>query len=68
MFADEEGELKLNEDKYNEFLSIFEAASKDTPPYAGDLENEVYKGIVQKLRDFNPEDHVQKETEEAAAE
>jgi hypothetical protein len=48
-------------------LGIFETAGKDTPPYAGDMENEVYKGIVQKLRDFNPDDHVQKE-EEAAAE
>jgi len=40
-------------DKFNEILSVMEKSFTDAPVYAGDLENETYKMILQHIRDFN---------------
>ena len=36
-------------------MDVFEKAFAEgaTPPYAGDLENDTYKAILQAIRDFN---------------
>ena len=34
------------------------------PPFAGDLENATYTGILQSLRDFKPENFVEEEKEQ----
>lgn len=48
-------ETVLDEDRYNEVLSHFERAFKEAqPPFQGDLENETYKAILQKMRSFQP--------------
>ena len=49
-----------NETRFAEVTSIFERAANEGPPFAGDLENETYKAIVQKLRDFNPDEEEEK--------
>lgn len=42
-------------DKYNRIMNYFERAFKDgQPPFAGDLENETYKGILAKMKSFTP--------------
>ena len=42
-------------EKFSEVMEKFEAAYAEgaTPPFAGDLENEMYKAIMQSIRDFN---------------
>jgi hypothetical protein len=43
----------VDQEKVDSYLAIFEKAFRDgQPPYAGDLENETYKGILAKIRDF----------------
>ena len=45
----------VDEERFNILMSIFEKAFRDNqPPYQGDLENETYKMILAKLREFNP--------------
>ena len=47
---------ELDEDKYEAILSIFERAYKEpTPPFAGNLEDETYKSIVNRMRSFVPQ-------------
>ena len=47
---------ELDEDRYEQICSIFERAYKDPqPPFAGDLENETYKAIVNRMRSFVPQ-------------
>ena len=45
----------FNAEKFAEVVEIFERAYGEgaTPPFAGDLENELYKTILQSIRDFN---------------
>lgn len=60
---DDQGEQQIiiekvksfDETKYNLIVGIFEKAFRDNqPPFLGDLENENYKLILQKLREFVP--------------
>ena len=43
----------FNVEKFNEILDVMEKSFADAPAYAGDLENETYKTILQAIRDFN---------------
>ena len=46
---------ELDEEKYEQICFIFERAYKESqPPFAGDLENETYKSIVNRMRSFTP--------------
>ena len=46
---------ELDEDKYEAILTVFERAYKEpTPPFAGNLEDETYKSIVNRMRSFVP--------------
>ncbi len=50
----EQGEL--DEEHYEKILTIFERAYKEpTPPFAGNLEDETYKSIVNRMRSFVPQ-------------
>ena len=51
----EEGATELDEEKYEQIVGIFEKAYRDgAAPFAGDLENETYKAIVNRMRAFVP--------------
>lgn len=54
--------------RFEEFAGFFEKSFKETPVFAGDAENENYKHIVAKMREFNPEEHVEPAAEEEKAE
>ena len=44
----------FSEEKFNETVEIMEKVYVEgATPFAGDLENETYKGILQAIRDFN---------------
>ena len=44
----------LSEEKFEEIMeALNKAFVEGNPPYAGDLENETYKGILQAIRDLN---------------
>ena len=44
----------FSEAKFNETVEIMEKVYVEgATPFAGDLENETYKGILQAIRDFN---------------
>ena len=45
----------FSEEKFNEVVGAMTQAYADggSAPYAGDLENETYKNILQAIRDFN---------------
>lgn len=44
----------FSEEKLNELLEAMNKAFVEgNPPYAGDLENETYKAIMQAIRDLN---------------
>ena len=44
----------FSEEKFNETVEVFEKTYVEgATPFAGDLENETYKGILQAIRDFN---------------
>ena len=43
----------FNLEKFNELIEVMEKCFTDAPVYAGDLENETYKAILQHIRDFN---------------
>ena len=45
----------FSEEKFNEIIDVIERAYAEgaTPPYAGDLENETYKSILQAIRDMH---------------
>ena len=46
----------LDEERYEQICAIFERAYKDgQAPFAGDLENETYKAIVNRMRSFVPQ-------------
>ena len=48
-------EDSLDEERYEQICSIFERAYKDgVAPFAGDLENETYKAILNRLRTYTP--------------
>jgi hypothetical protein len=47
-------EKVLDVEKYFNLIGIFEKAFSGQPPFLGDLENETYKMILAKLREFNP--------------
>ena len=50
-----EGEQELDEERYEQVCAIFEKAYRDgQAPFAGDLENETYKAILNRLRTFTP--------------
>lgn len=52
----EEGASELDEEKYEQVVAIFEKAYRDgVAPFAGDLENETYKAIVNRMRAFVPQ-------------
>jgi len=52
----EEGATELDEEKYESVCQIFEKAYKEgVAPFAGDLENETYKAIVNRMRAFVPQ-------------
>ena len=44
----------VSTEKFETILDVCEKAFAEgaTPPYAGDLENETYKDILQKIREF----------------
>ena len=45
----------LDEEKYEAILQLFERAYREpTPPFAGNLEDETYKSITNKMRNFVP--------------
>ena len=47
---------ELDEDKYEAILQLFEKAYREpTPPFAGNLEDETYKSIVNRMRSFVPQ-------------
>ena len=47
---------ELDEDKYEAILQVFERAYREaTPPFAGNLEDETYKSIVNRMRSFVPQ-------------
>ena len=49
------GESVLDEERYEQICSIFERAYRDgAAPFAGDLENETYKAIVNRMRTYVP--------------
>ena len=49
------GESILDEERYEQICSIFERAYRDgAAPFAGDLENETYKAIVNRMRTYVP--------------
>ena len=50
-----------NEARFSQMLGIFERAAQEDSPFAVDQENELYKGILQKMRDFNPNEEGEKE-------
>ena len=44
----------LSEEKFEEIMeALNKAFVEGNPPYAGDLENETYKAILQAIRDLN---------------
>ena len=44
----------FSDEKFNEITEVLEkAVVEGNPPYAGDLENDTYKAIMQAIRDFN---------------
>ena len=44
---------ELDEEKYEQICAIFERAYKEaSPPFAGDLENETYKAILNRIRTY----------------
>lgn len=45
----------FSEEKFEEVMDVMEKAFAEgaSPPYAGDLENESYKAIIQTIRDLN---------------
>ena len=46
----------IDQDKFTYYINAFEKAFKDNqPPFVGDLENENYKYILAKLREFVPQ-------------
>ena len=46
----------LDEQKYAQVVAVFEKAFVDNiPPFLGDLENELYKQILLKIREFQPD-------------
>ena len=46
--------------RFAHLMSIFEKAFKDNqPPFQGDLENETYKMILAKFKEFNHQQHIQ---------
>ena len=46
-------EKSLDESKYDAVLSLFEKAFRDgQPPFLGDLENETYKHLLLKFKNF----------------
>jgi hypothetical protein len=52
----EEGASELDEEKYEQIVAVFEKAYRDgVAPFAGDLENETYKAIVNRMRAFVPQ-------------
>ena len=52
----EEGATELDEEKYEQIVGLFEKAYRDgVAPFAGDLENETYKAIVNRMRAFVPQ-------------
>lgn len=45
----------FSQEKNDTICASFTKAYKDgTPPFAGDLENETYKAILQSFKDFDP--------------
>ncbi|TNV76095.1 hypothetical protein FGO68_gene10224 [Halteria grandinella] len=53
--TDSVSQTELDEDKYEQICSLFERAYKEAqPPFAGDLENEVYKSILNRIRTYQP--------------
>ena len=47
---------ELDEEKYEAILQVFERAYREpTPPFAGNLEDETYKSIVNRMRSFVPQ-------------
>ena len=47
---------ELDEERYEQICALFERAYKDgQAPFAGDLENETYKAIVNRMRSFVPQ-------------
>jgi hypothetical protein len=52
----EEGASELDEEKYEQIVAVFEKAYRDgVAPFTGDLENETYKAIVNRMRAFVPQ-------------
>ena len=48
-------QTELDEEKYEQICAIFERAYREAqPPFAGDLENEVYKQILNRIRTYQP--------------
>ena len=43
----------FNKEKFDEIMDVMERSFADAPVYAGDLENETYKFILQTIRDFS---------------
>ena len=47
---------QLDEDRYEQIVQVFEKAYRDgVAPFAGDLENETYKAIINRMRAFVPQ-------------
>ena len=47
-------ESGFSEEKFTELTEVLDKAlGEGTTPYAGDLENETYKAVLQAIRDFN---------------
>ena len=49
----------FNEEKYTRIVDVFQialATEGATPPFAGNLEDPIYTGILAGLREFNPDD------------
>ena len=46
-------QTELDEEKYEQICAIFERAYKEAqPPFTGDLDNEVYKSILNRIRTY----------------
>ena len=55
---------EVDDEKFDQITSIFDQAFKEgKAPFQGDLENETYKEILAKIREFQPDQHVKAETE-----
>ena len=56
--SEESEEKEFNQDVYDQVSNAWNIAlTQATPPFQGDLENQVYVKITQGMRDFKPEDY-----------